>query len=251
MNEFVKPTRVEIDISNEIKNLFGTKLTKDLHDNEAICPVCKGTGIRIEQNRYGLSDDSDKQLGHFPYLHQSFSFCQNCYNGIVRYCPDCGRQLSRGSLKCTCEAEKHRQHEAKRKKEQHELESATKYEPSALGDRFMMCYSRFCDSDDGYFSDWEEFFDSWYEYHEGCTPRPQYVWGTNEIEMSLDAYDIVSVACEDLYEDAIDDIGEDAIGEMQSFLDKWKEKYGRLAYAESHKCAIKIPWDQFEQKAFS
>lgn len=115
----------------------------------------------------------------------------------------------------------------------------------------MMCYSRFCDSDDGYFSDWEEFFDSWYEYHEGCTPRPQYVWGTNEIEMSLDAYDIVSVACEDLYEDAIDDIGEDAIGEMQSFLDKWKEKYGRLAYAESHKCAIKIPWDQFERKAFS
>lgn len=246
MSEFVKPTRVEIDVTNEIKTLFGAKLIKDLHENEAICPVCKGTGIRVEQNRYGLSDDPDKQSGHFPYFRQSFSFCHNCYNGIVRYCADCGRQLPRGRLKCDCDAEIQRRLSEEVRKEAEELKAATKHDYTTLGTKFQMCCSPYYSHNDGYFSDWEEFFDDWYDTQDEDAPKPEFVWGTEETEMYFDADGIVSSACEDLYEDAIDDIGKEAIVEMQSFLDTWTQKYGRTAYYEDHKNAVKIPWDLYK-----
>lgn len=244
MSEFIKPKRVEVDISGVVNDLFGTKLIKDLHDNEAVCPVCHGTGLRIEKNPYGLSEDPDRAI-RFPYMHQSISFCQNCYNGIVRYCPDCGKQLPRGHMKCTCDAEIQRQQEAERKKEADELAAAIKHGASALGDQFLMCYSPFFSSNEGFFSDWDEFFDDWREEHDESDIRPEYVWGTTKQEMSFDAYDIVSSACEDMYEDAIDDIGSDAIAEMQDSLNKWVSKYGRATYYATHKHAVKIPWDQY------
>lgn len=71
MPGFVKPTRKVVNIEDAFGELIGKKLIKDLHDNEEICPVCHGTGLRIEDNPYGLSDDPDKRAGQFPYNHQS------------------------------------------------------------------------------------------------------------------------------------------------------------------------------------
>lgn len=87
MPGFVKPTRKVVNIEDAFGELIGKKLIKDLHDNEEICPVCHGTGLRIEDNPYGLSDDPDKRAGQFPYKHQSIRFCPNCYNGVVRFAP--------------------------------------------------------------------------------------------------------------------------------------------------------------------
>lgn len=84
MPGFVKPTRKVVNIEDAFGELIGKKLIKDLHDNEEICPVCHGTGLRIEDNPYGLSDNPDKRAGQFPYKHQSIRFCPNCYNGVVR-----------------------------------------------------------------------------------------------------------------------------------------------------------------------
>ena len=75
MPGFVKPTRKVVNIEDAFGELIGKKLIKDLHDNEEICPVCHGTGLRIEDNPYGLSDDPDKRAGQFPYKHQSIRFC--------------------------------------------------------------------------------------------------------------------------------------------------------------------------------
>lgn len=79
MPGFVKPTRKVVNIEDAFGELIGKKLIKDLHDNEEICPVCHGIGLRIEDNPYGLSDDPDKKAGQFPYKHQSIRFCPNCY----------------------------------------------------------------------------------------------------------------------------------------------------------------------------
>lgn len=57
MPEFVKPIRKVVNIEDAFGELIGKKLIKDLHDNEEICPVCRGTGLCIENNPYGLSDD--------------------------------------------------------------------------------------------------------------------------------------------------------------------------------------------------
>lgn len=67
MPGFVKPTRKVVNIEDAFGELIGKKLIKDLHDNEEICPVCHGIGLRIEDNPYGLSDDPDKKAGQFPY----------------------------------------------------------------------------------------------------------------------------------------------------------------------------------------
>lgn len=130
--------------------------------------------------------------------------------------------------------------------EKERLEKAEKHEPDALGSLFTMAQSDFYPHNEGYFSCWEDFFDSWNEDCEEFTEKPLYVWGTEEVEMSFDASSIVSDACEDMYEDAYDDIGADAVAEMQRYLDEWKKKYGRTSYLLTTKHAIRIPWEEMK-----
>lgn len=132
MPGFVKPTRKVVNIEDAFGELIGKKLIKDLHDNEEICPVCHGTGLRIEDNPYGLSDDPDKRAGQFPYKHQSIQFCPNCYNGVVRFCPDCGKQIPRYRTLCDCDAVVQRRQQEENRKEKERLEKAEKHEPNFL-----------------------------------------------------------------------------------------------------------------------
>lgn len=247
MADFVKPVRKSVNVADAFAELIGKKIVKDLHDNEDLCPVCHGTGLCIEDNPYGLSDDPDKRAGFFPYKHQSIKFCRNCYNGVVRYCPDCGKQLPRARTMCDCDAANQRRQQEADRKEKERFEKAEKHEPSALGARFVMAQSDFFPYNEGYFSDWEEFFDSWNEDREEFMEKPIYVWGTEEVEMSFDASSIVSMACEDMYEDAYDDIGTAAIEEMQRYLDEWKKKYGHKSYMQTTKHAIRIPWEDYKE----
>lgn len=240
MADFVKPVRKTVKIKDAFAELLGATLIKDLHDNEDICPVCHGTGLCIRDNPYGLSDDPDKQLGHFPYKHQSISSCPNCYNGVVRYCPDCGKQLPRSRTICDCEAVQQRRLQEAARKEQELIDKAEKHEPDALGNEFIMAQCDLYPYNEGYFSDWEEFFDA---LDDDITERPVYVWGTSEIKMSLDASSIASTECEDMYDDAYDDIGDAAIKEMQDFLDEWLKKYGVASYISTTKHVIRIPWE--------
>lgn len=224
MPGFVKPTRKVVNIEDAFGELIGKKLIKDLHDNEEICPVCHGTGLRIEDNPYGLSDDPDKRAGQFPYKHQSIRFCPNCYNGVVRFCPDCGKQIPRCRTLCDCDAVVQRRQQEENRKEKERLEKAEKHEPNALGSLFTMAQSDFYSHNEGYFSCWEDFFDSWNEDREEFTGKPLYVWGTEEVEMSFDASSIVSNACEDMYEDAYDDIGADAVAEIRDLNEAGRPK---------------------------
>lgn len=247
MPDFVKPVRKTVSVKDAFAELIGKDIVKDLHDNEGICPVCYGIGLRIEDNSYGLSDDPDKHAGHFPYKHQSIRFCPNCYNGVVRYCPDCGKQLPRIRTTCDCNAANQRRQQEADRKEKEQFEKAEKHEPDALGTQFIMAQSDFFPHNEGYFSNWEEFFDYWNEDREEFIEKPTYVWGTVEVEMSFDASSIVSMACEDMYEDAYDDIGADAIAEMQQYLDEWKKKHGRESYVLTTKHAIRIPWEDYKE----
>ena len=104
MLEFVKPMRKSIKVSEGFAELLGKELFKDLAEHEGICPQCHGTGMVVRNHPYGLEGDPDKKVGVFPYNHQSIIPCPNCYNGVVRYCPDCGKQLKRSYLKCDCES---------------------------------------------------------------------------------------------------------------------------------------------------
>ena len=250
MLEFVKPMRKSIKVSEGFAELLGKELFKDLAEHEGICPQCHGTGMVVRNHPYGLEGDPDKKVGVFPYNHQSIIPCPNCYNGVVRYCPDCGKQLKRSYLKCDCEAEQQRERDEKKRKYQDAIEKAEKHEPNELC-KFKCGYSDWINHNDGYFFDWQEFFGAWHDFVCECEAdgitvpeRPVYVWGTEEIEMNLDAGSIIESACEELYDEAMSNIDSSAIKEMQDYLNLWKYRYGLTAYGEDHRHAIRIPWEE-------
>ena len=245
MSEFVKPKTVFVSDAEYIQNLVNANLKKDLHDNEEICQHCHGTGMEIVNNPYGLSDDPDKTKGHFPYQHQSISFCQHCYNGIVRRCPLCGNLIKRGWLVCDCEAQQEikRQEEAKKLKEA--LENAP-IAPKEIADAMECFFSESFSRNEGYFFDWDEFFEDWFENHNPEDVKPVYVWITEPVEMSVDVQNIIESATDDLYEDASEDITSEARKELQDFVDGWCKRCGvGTTYYESHKYKVRIPWEKY------
>jgi len=251
MSEFVKPVRRSVKVSDGFVELLGKELFKDLAENEGICPICHGTGMVIRDNPYGLEGDPDKQAGLFPYKHQSIFPCPNCYNGVVKYCPDCGKQLRREYLKCDCEAEQAREHENEHKKYLERVEKAQKCDSNTLGSDFVCAYSDYFPYDDGYFANWEEFFEAWYGLIDECKrdgskipERPMYVWGTELVEMQFNANDIISSACEELHEDAINEISDLAIRSMQNYFEFWKNRYATRSYCYTYRYAIRIPWEK-------
>ena len=242
--EFIKPKKVNIDATSYITTLLADGIEKDLHDNEEICETCQGTGIVKDNNVYGLSDDPNKQAGRFPYKHQSIRFCPNCYNGVIHRCEHCGKIMPRSSGICVCDAASDARRQEEDKKLLEALRKAEEFESDALGSRFGMCYSEHYSHNDGYFSEWEEFFDS-FEYEEDLPcPHPEYVWGTAEIEISMDADSIIENATDDFYEDASSEIGDAARAELQRFLNDWCLRCGMgKSYTWTTKYKVRIPWD--------
>ena len=321
IEEFVKPRKVFVDVKDYLESLLPSGLEKDLHENEdfseEICETCHGTGFAKADNNYGLTDDPNRSP--FPYKHESLWWCPHCYNGVVRRCKHCGKLLPKGRLKCDCETIRERE---EKEREQALLEAWNKAEelgPDALGTKFGMCYSDRYTHNEGYFTDWDDFFDAWggvvfdNEGNEPSRPefditivnfsgsnpmvagdydlfgatdlghlttaglktdgynnitlnatgvaaisktgvtkfglRSSYVWGTREVEMHIDAGNIVENATCDLYEDAGDNISDKAMIELQTFLNDWCAKCGvGKTYCESHRYKVRIPWEEYERR---
>lgn len=245
MSEFVKPKTVFVSDAEYIQNLVNANLKKDLHDNEEICQHCHGTGMVVVDNRYGLSDDPDKSRGHFPYNHQSISFCQHCFNGIVYRCPHCGNLIQRGYSVCDCDATKEVKRQEELKKKQEALDKAP-IAPKEVVDAMECFFSESFSRNEGYFFDWDEFFEDWFENHNPDDVKPVYVWITEPVEMSVDVQNIIENATDDLYEDASEDITSEARKELQDFVDGWCKRCGvGITYYESHKYKVRIPWEEY------
>lgn len=250
MSNFKSPTKITIAANSYISDLLSSGLEKDLHGNEHICDYCHGTGMVKADNVYGLSDDPNKSV-HFPYKHQSITFCPRCYNGVVQHCEYCGEILSMETTVCTCETAKRLEQEKRDAAVADAFKSAEEFVSDALGLQFDMCYSAAFGQNDGFFSSWDDFFAEWgymvFDSVNAAPQRPEYVWGTTEEEMKLDANSIVEAATYDLYEDADSDISGNAMSELQTFLDNWCKQCGvRKTYHASNKFKVKIPWELYD-----
>jgi len=248
MSNFVKPKTEYVTDKEYMESLINANLRKDLHRNEEICPYCHGTGLVIRDNPYGLSDDPDKRLGLFPYNHQSVIFCPHCFNGIIHRCEQCGEIIERGFLKHNCKKQREiNEKEYARKRKQALIDAP--FAPPDVLEKSYFFYSDDYGYDNGYFSDWEEFFDYWHENGEvNEDERPEFVWATDPVDMSIDAYDVISNATDDLYEDASDDISDTARKELQDFLDNWCKTCGvRTTYYEN-KYKVRIPWEEYKHE---
>lgn len=248
MGEFVKPKRVIVSDKEYIQKLVNANLVKDLHDNEEICPYCHGTGMMIRDNQYGLSDDPDRKVW-FPYKHQAITFCQHCFNGVILRCKLCGEVIQRGYTKHDCKQQRVIDEKLRKQKKQEEFDKAPLL-PDEKQEDYEYFFSEEYPHDNGYFNDWEEFFDNWENEHEKYGDvRPEYVWVTEPVEMSINAESIAEQATEDLYEDAYDDISDGEIKRLQAILDYWAKTCGvSTTYYESHKYKVKIPWENYDKR---
>ena len=244
MEEFKKPKRLIINAIPYLTEIMGDGLIKDLQEDEVICPICHGTGLTVYDAPYGLSNDPDKTK-HFPYKHQSISGCQNCYNGVLKVCPHCGNVLTRRDYQCNCAGAKAERHNKKIAKEKEIFNKSIKLNYDDEKAKSMnMLYSEDYGYGEGYFTEWEEFFEYWNDNHDDSEDKPTYVWGTTSSKIGVDAADIVERATEDLHEDASSNISDEDVNELQNYLDKWCEKQiGTTTYYMTNKYSVLIPWE--------
>ncbi|WP_201319076.1 hypothetical protein [Paenibacillus sp. EPM92] len=238
---FKKPERVHVDALAYLSGILKNGLTKDLQDHQIICPVCQGTGLALTEQRYGIKGDPDKRAA-FPYTSQYIVGCQNCFTGIVNLCRHCTAQLPRSKSQCDCEkskAERAAEHSAKARAI---FDKAIKVKADdEIAKGMGMYYFDSYPYNEGYFSDFDEFFEWWEESHEPGEERPQYVWGTDCMGLILDADSILENATEDLHEEAFNRIEEK--DELKAFLEAWCAKQqGTTTYYSTQKYAIEIPW---------
>lgn len=235
-------------VSIDLKNVLSGTLEKDLSENEAICPVCNGTGVVKRNNVYGIVGDTSEvaKKKHFPYNHQALSLCPNCYNGVIRLCEYCGKPIGKNYIsKCGCEQYKKKEAEKQKIKYQKKIDKAKKV------DWCSASYYVYDEQSDKYFLDEDEFTEYYWDlYQEGIhfcksfdeyfnNEVPKVLWCCKEEKIKLDAGDIVEYACEDLHEDAYQRV--DGMNELQKFLDEWCSKQsGTITYYPDYKEYVEV-----------
>lgn len=238
---------ISLNVSEEIKRILPDTLEKDLQDNEAICPVCYGLGVVLDNNIYGIKGDTSEvaRKSMFPYNHQAIKFCPNCYNGVIRLCEYCGKQLPRGILKCTCEQQIEKDKEEKKIKYQETIEKAKEIDIESVSTYL------YDEQTDHYFAEIEDFVDEYKDNtdygndEEMLENLPEVLWVCSKAEISIDADSIIENACEELHEDARDSVSDEK--ELQEVLDKWCEKQtGTITYYPCYKEYVRVQKEWFD-----
>ena len=105
---------------------------------------------------YGIKGDTSEagRKYHFPYKHQSLSFCQSCFNGVQRLCHYCGQPYKdQAYLHCDCEGQKKADEEERIKKWNEKVANAVAVDEK---DVHTMLY---CEEFDEYYYTVYEFLD--------------------------------------------------------------------------------------------
>jgi len=232
------------EVQSYIETIVTNGLEKDLNETdyfkEVLCDNCHGTGIVVANNPYGLSEE--RSAVRFPYRQQAFTFCPECFNGIRKRCKVCGELIPRGMLIHNCQKIKEEEKKKKEEEEKKRIDSLPWTEIKETGE--INYYSEYFPYNEGYFYDFEEFFEAIDD--EGIEERPEYCFGVTEIPFKIDAESVVENACEDSYEDAYDHVGN--IRSLQKVIDEWIEKNGPgSSYVYNKNVKVRIPWEKYER----
>ena len=234
--------REEVNLYEAVQKSFPQILIKDLSQNERICPVCNGLGMKIDDNVYGIHGD-DSELGRkmrFPYKHQALSFCQSCFNGVQRLCPYCGKPYKdQGYLRCNCEGQEQADREEENKKKKERLANAISVDENDV-DTMLYCeeWDEYYDSVDDFFEDYALHYSDQEIYI-----RPKVLWVCSEEKIHVDADRVIESACEELHEDAAEQCDAKS---LQKMLDHWcEDQTGTTTYYPCYKQYVVIDWDEY------
>ncbi len=208
--------------------IFPKKLQKDLQEGEVICTTCKGLGVVVVDNQFGLREEGEliDYSNLFPYKKQSISFCPDCYSGVRKLCKYCGQPGSRGYIyperSCQCEGAAQQRRDEQWKKGMEFYQKAEKLTlAQAIEQGIEMVY---IDGGEKYvtINDLEEEI---YEILSDDIENGVIVYATTAKVLTLDAAEIVSDECEsqEMYEDFCSSIPDALISELQEHMDSFCE----------------------------
>lgn len=218
----IRQEKVEVDLQYT--------LIKDLQEDEVICSTCKGSGIVIDNNPFGIKGENT--LIRFPYKKQSIRFCPNCYTGVQKKCEDCSKLLGRNYI-CDCDKTKEKQSEIREQKRKDIHEKAEKI---TLKELMEQGYENmfYVDNDDSYYSEIEYLLDEYEGNIDGLR-----IYETIEDHVTFDADNVIENVTEDLPEETRDNAFS-YVKELQELLDTLaaKMKGSTTTYYPNFKRAI-------------
>jgi len=215
--------------TRRIKMVF--ELKKDLMENEVICEHCNGTGLEIRDNIYGIKGDTTNIGVHFPYKHQSISFCRYCYNGVQEKCSNCGSLRGKMDRECSCGYSERKRHEEWRRKEDERWNRVAKIPIYEAWEKYACLY---VNTVDRFVFSQEELDNLIIEYE--LDDSLLRIYATEEKCINLDAQNIIDNACDELHEDAIENCD---IISLQGILDEWcKKQTGTKSYEIDHNLGV-------------
>jgi len=137
---FVKPVRVEVDIAEALRAVFGDEpvLVKDIQEMERICTRCQGLGVVRRSNVYGLRDEPIG-ANAFPYDRQDICWCPHCYYGVQKICEHCQLARPKGR-ECACAAAEQERRAQRQRAEEAKLRQLPRV-PLAQYDGEMLYHS--------------------------------------------------------------------------------------------------------------
>lgn len=231
----------ELDVQETVKKYFPKKLIKDLKENERICTTCGGLGIAIVNRVYGIEGDESQKAkqSKFPYKHQAFTFCPECYFGVQKFCKHCGKMLTTRNV-CECEGCKKEIEEKRIAEWNRIILNATEVQEDEVSNML------YCEENGKFYADVDEFHKCWINEQKDKNKRPTRLWVTSRQELSIDAASVIADACDDLHEDAGDNCDNTS---LQKLLDEWcKEQQGTTTYYPCYEEYIMINWNEWKDK---
>ena len=214
--------------TQRVKMVF--ELKKDLAEDMIVCNHCHGAGLEIEDNVYGIKGDTTHIGVHFPYKHQTLSFCRYCAFGVQEICPACGSRKLRNKA-CPCGAADKEREERYKKESAERWEKASKIRVKSLVSPYECFY---IENIDRYIFDIDELDDLIEDYELEKSELRIYV--TKKTVISIDATDVAESACDGLHEDAYDECDTES---LQKLLDDWcKEQTGTTTYSPNYSIGV-------------
>jgi hypothetical protein len=228
-------------------------LEKDLEKNECICNHCKGSGLVVGNNPFGIYGE-EKGNVLFPYNKEAIKGCPSCYNGVQKLCKHCDKVLQRGSSQCGCKGYQLESLMRISNREEENWNKSSKITYDEALDKYKYVY---IDNTSDYVpvSDLEDvisdlIFDAKEQDGIELDMSDIRIYGTKETNLSIDVSDVFDRYYEDLHEDAISNIPSKKVEELENFLINWcnEVKSSTLTYIMDDKVCIVLQDDFFESK---
>jgi len=215
--------------TRRIKMVF--ELKKDLTEDEVVCGHCRGTGLEIADNVYGIQGDAISAKTRFPYNNQSLTVCEYCYGGVLKKCPSCGSLIGKKNYECPCGISDKKRTEAYEKKSIQRWEEAKKIPLKEAWEKYKCLY---IENIDEFVFDADE-NEYWIEDYELNIPDLK-IYATTKEMINLDAGSVIEFTCSELHEDAYDRCD---IEGLQKILDKWcEEQTGTATYFPDYSVGV-------------